>query len=118
LVFSDGKSTNEVKPEVVLKPVVIPIEKKKVVKKEPFIPPVQIIQPTTIEILRNSPTHQIRYLGLADTEKDTAFFFEIDGEYISLKLGDVYNSLKLISVSDSNIILTDHSNDQNYSLSK
>lgn len=115
-LFSDGKILtdassgllrNNLKEESKIK------EEKPILQLDNKVEEKQWIEPIVSRQVRH-----IRYLGMADSPDKLSFFFEIDGAYVSLKLNDIYNNLKLSSVTDNNVVLVDLTSDSEYSISK
>ncbi|HEN9692485.1 TPA: hypothetical protein U9J56_001679 [Acinetobacter baumannii] len=62
--------------------------------------------------------HNILYMGMANSNGELSFFFQIDNNYVYLKINDIYNNIKLISVGSSSIVLIDLVNNKEYLVSK
>lgn len=118
-VFSNGESSIIVLKDELKKNIDIVVKKDKL-KKEMLILPKTIDTIPVYQNLSNSnySNHNISYIGVANSEGELSFFFEIDNNYVYLKINDIYNNIKLISVGSSNITLIDLVNNKEYSVSK
>lgn len=117
--FSNGEPPVVVLEDELKKNIDIVVKKDKLKKKTLVLPEVKGTIPVYQNLSNeNYSNHNISYMGLANSDGELSFFFEIDNNYVYLKINDIYNNIKLISVGNSNIVLIDILNNKEYLVSK